>query len=158
MPKSTDEAVMHQLIAYSHERMSKQNAYPFCAFVVKDDQVIARAFNDVNNFWGDRTTHGEMVALKKVSQAHHSTTAIRGVSVYTTCEPCLACFETIFWSGAKRIIYSVGKTEFTEYFHDHSFDIHQFPKQHPGMIEIVGGVLKEDGIQLFKSAKEKYGW
>lgn len=56
---------MQQLIAYAHERMSKQNAYPFCAYVVKDDQVIAKAYNDVNNSWGDRTTHGEMVALKK---------------------------------------------------------------------------------------------
>ncbi len=36
-----DEQIIRELIMYSYEKMEKNNAYPFCAFIVKDGVVIS---------------------------------------------------------------------------------------------------------------------
>src|SRR3990172_12249380 len=78
--------------------------------------------------------------------------------LFTTCEPCLACFDTALWHRIGRIVFSVGYQDFPEYFHNHPYTINDFEKENPGFIKIKRGILREQGIKLFKKAKEKYGW
>jgi tRNA(Arg) A34 adenosine deaminase TadA len=63
MAMSQKESIMNLLIHYGYEKMEKNNAYPFCAFVVKSGVIISKGYNNKVNLYGDITTHGEMEGL-----------------------------------------------------------------------------------------------
>lgn len=155
-----EKQIMEELINYGYEKMEKNNAYPFCAFVVRKGVIISRGYNKNVNLFGDKTTHGEMEAFSKACKTLQLKDLIFGkeYELYTTCEPCLACFDTALWHKIRKIVFSVGKKDFPEYFHDHPYAIEDFIKQNPNFILIKSKVLRDKGIKLFKKAKQKYGW
>jgi tRNA(Arg) A34 adenosine deaminase TadA len=157
---NTEEKLMDQLISYAYEKMDKNHAYPFCAFVVNNGIVVSKGFNSRVIDYGDITTHGEMEAFSKAAKSLKLKDLIFGKSytLYTTCEPCLACFDTALWHRIGKIVYSVDHTGFPEYFHDHPYTIDNFIEENPNFIQIEKNVLKDKGIKLFKKAKEVYGW
>ncbi len=155
-----EEQIMEELIHYGYEKMEKNNAYPFCAFVVKNGIIISRGYNSKVNLFGDKTTHGEMEAFSKACKALQLKDLIFGkeYELYTTCEPCLACFDTALWHRIGKIVFSVDHHDFPEYFHDHPYSVDDFEKQNPNFITIKRGILHDQGVSLFKKAKVKYGW
>lgn len=156
----TEEQIMRELIRYGYEKLEKNNAYPFCAFVVKRGVIVSRGYNSRVNLFGDKTMHGEMVALSNACKTLQISSLIfsKEYELYSTCEPCLACFDTALWHKIGKIVFSVGKNDFPEYFHDHPYSIKDFEKQNHNYIQINRGVLHDEGIKLFKKAKQKYGW
>ena len=155
-----DEQIMEELITYGYEKMDKNNAYPFCSFVVKNGVIISRGYNSKVNLFGDKTTHGEMEAFSVACKTLQLKDLMFGkkYSLFTTCEPCLACFDTALWHRVGKIVFSVSHKDFPEYFHEHKYTIEDFQKENPGFIEIKNGTLHNEGIALFRKAKEKYGW
>lgn len=152
---------MKELIEYAFEKMEKNNAYPFCAFVVKDGVVISRGYNERVNLYGDITTHGEMEALSKANKSLKQKRLVvldKDYELYSTCKPCLACFDTALWANIKKFIFSVDHNDFPNYFHDHPYNIENYEKDNPGEIVVVRRILHDQGLKLFKTAKEKYGW
>jgi guanine deaminase len=149
--------IMQQLIDYSYDRMLNKGVYPFCAFLVKDGVIISKGFNEGLFDYGNKTIHGEMVAIKKACKSLLNLYLDRCV-LFTTCEPCLACFDTALWVHIKHIVYSVDHKDFPEYFNDHPYTIDKYIKENPGSIKISKYILHNEGIQLFKSAKKKHGW
>lgn len=158
MSTRPDASVMQELIEYAYDKMLSSNAYPFCAFVVKDGVVVSRGFNERINLYGDRTTHGEMEAIRKAMKALKTGIRLEGYQLFTTCEPCLACFDSVLYSGIRRLVYSVDHHDFPDYFNDHPYTVDDFEKNHPNTIEIIKQVNHDDGLNLFKVAKRKYGW
>lgn len=156
----TDEQIVKDLIEYGYKKLEENNAYPFCAFVVKNGVIISRGYNSKVNLYGDKTTHGEMEAFSQASRALQIKDLVFGkeYELFTTCEPCLACFDTALWHRIGKIVFSVDHRDFPEYFHDHPYTIEDFEKQNPGFITVKRGILRKEGIALFKKAKEKYGW
>lgn len=157
----TEEKIMRELIDYAHKKIEKNNAYPFCALVVKNGVIISRGYNSRVNDFGDKTMHGEMEALTKANKALKQKLLVildKGYELYSTCEPCLACFDTALWANIKSFVFAVDHTDFPEYFHDHPYNIEDYEKDNPGEIKVVRKVLHDEGIELFKKAKEKYGW
>ena len=150
--------IMRQLIEYAHEKMEKNNAYPFCAFIVKDGEIISKGCNVRAIAYGDITMHGEMEAMKKASKALHTGVFLNGYELWSVCKPCLACFDSALWCGIRYFVYSVDNADFPDYFHDHPYDIENYVKDNPKEIVVVKNLLHEEGIKLFKTAKEKYGW
>jgi tRNA(Arg) A34 adenosine deaminase TadA len=153
--------IMKQLIAYAHEKMDKNNAYPFASFIVKEGVIISRGYNSKINLFGDKTTHGEMEALSKANKSllqKHLVILGKGYELYSTCEPCLACFDSALWADIAKFVFSVDHRDFPDYFHDHPYNIEDYEKDNPGAIKVVRRVLHEEGIELFKQAKLKYGW
>lgn len=154
------ENIMEELIAYAYEKMEKNNAYPFCAFVVRENVIITRAYNRRVNLYGDKTTHGEMEALSKACK----TLKIKDLNLgekyelFTTCAPCLACLDTALWHRVSKIVYSVDHRDFPHYFHDHPYTIEDYEKESPGYPIIIKGILHDKGVALFQKAKKKYGW
>lgn len=153
-----EEQLVKELIRYAYEKMEKHEAYPFCAFVVKDGVIISRGFNERVNAYGDKTMHGEMEAMKKSCQALQVGINLAGYSLYSTCEPCLACFDSALWAGINNIIFSVSHVDFPEYFNDHAFSIKDYQNDNPNAISVARNILHEEGVKLFKTAKDKYGW
>ena len=157
---TNDEKIMEELIDYAFAKMEMNNAYPFCAFVVKNGVIVSKGYNSSVNNYGDKTKHGEMEAFSKAVNSLKPKNLIFGneFSLFTTCEPCLACFDTALWHKIGKIVYSVDHNNFPEYFHDHPYAIDDFQTENPDFIAVEKDVLKEKGAELFKYAKEKYGW
>jgi len=155
-----EESIMKELIQYAYEKMENNDAYPFCAFIVRNGVVVSRGYNSKVNLYGDKTTHGEMEAFNKACKAMQITNLnfSKEYELYTTCEPCLACFDTALWHQIGKIVFSVDHHDFPEYFNDHLYSIDDFEKQNPSFISIKRGVFHEAGMNLFKEAKQKYGW
>jgi len=155
-----DEQIMRELIQYGYEKLEKNNAYPFCAFVVRNGVIVSKGYNSKVNLYGDKTTHGEMEAFAKACKTLQIKNLLFGkeYELFTTCEPCLACFDTALWHKIGRIVFSVNRHDFPEYFHDHPYSIEEFETQRPDLISIKRNVLHDEGIALFTKAKQKYGW
>lgn len=151
---------MAELIEFAKNKMEKKRVYPFCAFVVKDGVVISRGYNERVILYGDITTHGEMEAIRRAAKVLQRVEPpyLTGYSLYSTCEPCLACFDTVLWCGINEIVVSVDHYDFPEYFHRHPYMVENFAVDFPGKIKYQTKVLHERGIRLFKEAKKKYGW
>ncbi|OGK23140.1 hypothetical protein A3A46_01215 [Candidatus Roizmanbacteria bacterium RIFCSPLOWO2_01_FULL_37_13] len=155
---TSEEEIMKQLIDYAHEKIEKNNAYPFCAFIVKNGVIISRGYNLRVNAYGDKTMHGEMEAIKKACKSLHAGVFLKGYSLYSTCEPCLACFDSALWSGINKFIFSVSHVDYPNYFNDHPYHIEDYEKDNPDEITVIRDILRQKGKELFKKAKQKYGW
>jgi len=81
---------------------------PFYAAVVgADGAVVAEAENSVVND-GCSHHHAEMNALAAAEKALGTwDLSGRGLTLYTTAEPCMMCVGGILWSGISRVVYGV---------------------------------------------------
>lgn len=157
----TDEQIMKQLLAYAREKMEKNNAYPFAAFVVRNGVIVSRGYNRKVNLYGDKTSHGEMEAMSAANRSlEHKQYVVlpEGYELFSTCEPCLACFDSALWANIKKFVFSVDHHDFPDYFHDHPYNIANYEQDNPGEIKVVKKVLHEQGRKLFKEAQQKYSW
>lgn len=157
----TQDEIMRQLIDFAYEKMEKKNAYPFAAFIVKDGVIISKGYNSKVNLYGDKTTHGEMEAMSKANKALQQkrfVTLGKDYELYSTCEPCLACFDSALWSDIRTFTFGIDHHDFPEYFHDHPYTIEDYERDNPGEIKVMRGVIHDEIVELFQKAKQKYGW
>ncbi len=157
----TNDEIMSDLLKYAHTIMDTESAYPFAAYIVKNGEIISRGYNKKVQLYGDKTTHGEMEAINAAIEVLHPKKIVildAGYELFSTCEPCLACFDTALWANIKKFVFSVDHHDFPEYFNDHPYTIDDFVLEHPNTIEVIRCQQHDEGISLFKNAKQKYGW
>jgi tRNA(adenine34) deaminase len=77
---------------------------PVGAVVVKDSQVISRAFNR-KEFLQDPTAHAELLAIREASRKLNSW-RLTGCTLYTTLEPCVMCCGAIIQARVSRLVYA----------------------------------------------------
>jgi guanine deaminase len=101
-----------------------------------------------------------MIAIKKASLSLRSYENLAGADLYTTCEPCLACLDTSLLVGIKRIIYAASHTdpETTVFFNAHNYYAEDYAKRHPDEISLVAFSHKNEALELFRLARQKYGF
>lgn len=144
--------IMQQLIDYSYDRMLNKGVYPFCAFLVKDGVIISKGFNEGLFDYGNKTIHGEMVAIKKACKSLLNLYLDRCV-LFTTCEPCLACFDTALWAGIKDFIWCINAKNASEHYNKMSYSPLVYAKKNPGKVKILAGVCEKEALEFLKSCK-----
>ncbi len=157
----TIDEIVTDMLKYAYTVMETENAYPFVAYIVKDGEILSRGYNKNVQLYGDKTIHGEMEAINAAIAILHPKNIVildDGYELYSTCEPCLACFDTALWANIKRFVYCVDHHDFPEYFNDHPYTIEQFEIEHPNVIQIVRQQHHDEGLALFRKAKQTYGW
>ena len=82
---------------------------PFGAVIVKDDKIIAEAYNRVV-LSNDPTAHAEILAIRQASLVLKSH-ELNDCTLYTSCEPCPMCLGAIYWSGISKVVYSCDRTD-----------------------------------------------
>jgi len=122
---------------------------PFGACIVKGGKIISSAHNGV---WqgADSTAHAEMRAIKKAC-SKLKTIDLSGCLIYSTCEPCPMCFSACHWSKISCIIYgskiyAAKKLGFNELCVSNE----KMKKIGKSKIRVMGGVLRDENIALFK--------
>ena len=83
----------------------KYNEVPVGAVIVKNNKIIAKAFNrkEKNN---DVTKHAEIIAISKACKKLKNW-RLDDCEIYVTMEPCMMCSGAIEQSRIKKIIYGI---------------------------------------------------
>jgi tRNA(Arg) A34 adenosine deaminase TadA len=79
--------------------------HPFGALLVADGQIVLEAENTVVSD-GNPTHHAEMNVVQGAWQTLSSEVITRS-TLYTSTEPCPMCTGAIFWSGIRRVVFSL---------------------------------------------------
>jgi len=99
---SPEHAFMKQ--ALSQAKISaKDDEVPIGAIIVHNNQVIAKAYNQVERL-KDPTAHAEMIAITQASSALSCKWLYECV-MYVTIEPCSMCAGAIVLARMKRVYY-----------------------------------------------------
>ncbi len=76
---------------------------PVGAVIVYDNQVIARACNQIK-LLKDPTAHAEMIAITQAASFMHNE-RLNGCDLYVTIEPCAMCVGAAILGRVRKIIY-----------------------------------------------------
>ena len=109
MENQQHQEFMQEAISLSWKNLEAGEGGPFGAVIVKDSQIIAKAYNQVVST-NDPTAHAEIVAIRQACQTLN-TFQLEGCLLYTSCEPCPMCLGAIYWSRLDRIYYANTKAD-----------------------------------------------
>jgi tRNA(Arg) A34 adenosine deaminase TadA len=141
---SEDERLMREAIALAAEA-----DFPFGAVIVRDGTVMARGLN-LGKRTQDPTAHGEMVAIRRFL-TDHGPEALKGTTLYTSGEPCPMCMGAIIWCGIARVVYAASTAELGARIGQIMVSCTEVADKTPfAKIEITGGVLADEAIELFR--------
>ena len=85
------------------DKAIRKNEVPVACIIVKDDKIIAKAYNrtaKTNNI----LDHAEIIAIKKASKKIHNW-RLNDCKLYVSLEPCDMCKEVIKKSRISEVIY-----------------------------------------------------
>jgi tRNA(Arg) A34 adenosine deaminase TadA len=77
---------------------------PFGAVIVRADQVISIACNEVL-CTNDPTAHAEILAIRRAGEKLE-TYDLSGCVIYATAEPCPMCLAAIIWANIDKVYYA----------------------------------------------------
>ncbi|NLE29797.1 MAG: nucleoside deaminase [Phycisphaerae bacterium] len=150
-----DEKFMKLAIDKAREGVDEGQT-PFGACIVKDGKVVVCVHNVV---WAtmDITAHAEVHAIRQAC-GELGTINLEGCEIYATCEPCPMCFSAIHWSRISRIVYGARIADAKEIgFHELEISNQRMKEIGRSSVELVGDVLREEAIELFRYWREKNG-
>ena len=87
------------------EKALKKDEVPVGAIIVKNNKIIARAFNK-KEYKKDVTKHAEIIAISKACKKIKNW-RLDDCEIYVTMEPCMMCSGAIEQSRIKKIVYGV---------------------------------------------------
>lgn len=98
----TDQFFMGQALREAR-RAYEAGEVPIGAIIVRDGEIIARAWNQVETL-KDATAHAEMLALTS-AQTAYGDWRLEGATLYVTKEPCPMCAGAIVHCRPDRVVF-----------------------------------------------------
>lgn len=135
---------------------AKKGSFPYGAVIVKDGKIIATASSgEIEN---DPTAHAETTAVRKACNKLH-TTDLSGATIYCSCEPCLMCFGTLWWSNIRKIVYGASIKDsvadgICTFMKELNISVNQLNSMSSNDFDIIEDVCKEEAIEVMKNWKE----
>ncbi len=126
-------------------KAEKIDEVPIGAIIVKEDKIIARAFNTVESSF-DATCHAEMNVIKKACKKLKSW-RLDDCTIYVTLEPCPMCAGAIANARIKRVVF--GAYEKKSGSAQSKFPILSDSGLNHNVL-FSGGVLEEECSQILK--------
>ena len=99
----------------SAKKALKYNEVPVGAIIVKNNKIIAKAYNKKEKTH-NVTKHAEIIAISKACKKLKNW-RLENCEIYVTMEPCMMCSGAIEQSRLKKIVYGV-KNENYGYIHN----------------------------------------
>ncbi len=99
-----DEYYMKMAIKQANKAL-KHNEVPVGAIIVKNNKIIAKAYNKKEKS-NDSTKHAEIIAISKACKKVKNW-RLDDCILYVTMEPCMMCSGAIEQSRIKKIVYGV---------------------------------------------------
>ena len=99
---------------------------PFGSVIVKNDKIISEGSNKVTSS-NDPTAHGEIVAIREACRKVNNFN-LKGLELYSTCEPCPMCLSAIYWARIDKIYYANTRKDAQKIGFDDSLIYSEFQK------------------------------
>ena len=107
MPES--ERLLLQAVTVARSARANGN-HPFGALLAdRAGRVLLSAENTVVTE-SDATGHAE-TNLVRLATARYSTAELRGMTLYTSTEPCAMCSGAVYWSGIGSVVFALAEDE-----------------------------------------------
>lgn len=133
---------------------AKQGDAPFGAVLVKDSQIIAKAYNTVRTD-SDPSAHAEVNAIRRLTAAI-SHPSLEGYTLYTTGEPCPMCAAACVWAGVSEIVFGVSIADLMAAgVSQIEISCQEIIAKGFRKIKVTGGVLSDECLQLFQEWKHE---
>lgn len=143
-PRDDDEKFMLEALKQAWKAF-KADEVPVGAVLVKDKQIIARGYNEVE-LLNDATAHAEMLCLTAGESALENW-RLKGTTLYCTIEPCSMCAGAMFLTRIDTLVW--GAPDIRHGANGSWVDL--FQQDHPmHSIQVRKGVLQEYAAQLLK--------
>jgi len=147
------EFFMERAIALAAEGMNADAGRPFGAVVVKDNEILAEAYNQVTTM-NDPTAHAEIVAIRRACEKLKNF-ELRECIIYTSCEPCPMCLGAIYWSQAKMVYYGCSRQDAAAYNFDDQFIYDEIDKNMKDRKIKFVQIAQKKAVQVFEAWKLK---
>ena len=127
---------------------SRKGDWPYGAVLVKDDEIIATAFNTCRQDQ-DPSAHAEINVIRKAAKILPGG-SFEGCTLYSSSESCPMCTGAEIWAGISRVVYGASIQQLIE--------IGQSQINTPSQIIIdsgfvtfpsEGGLLAEEALAAF---------
>ena len=155
MITETDRLFINRAIELSEKGMNSNAGGPFGAVIVKNDEIIAEAFNQVTSS-NDPTAHAEVVAIRKACEKLGSF-QLNDCIIYTSCEPCPMCLGAIYWARPKTVFYACTKVDAAEIGFDDHFIYDEIDKNIEDRNIKFINLARAEGLDVFKKWEAKEG-
>jgi len=116
---------MKRAIELSIESINRGGG-PFGCVIVKNDKIISEGSNKVTSS-NDPTAHGEIVAIREACRQVNNF-SLKGLELYSTCEPCPMCLSAIYWARIDKIYYANTRKDAQKIDFDDSLIYSEFKK------------------------------
>ncbi|MBP5301562.1 MAG: nucleoside deaminase [Bacilli bacterium] len=117
----------------------KNNEVPVGAVIVKNNKIIAKAYNQREK-QKSVVAHAEILAIKKASKKNNNW-RLNDCDIYTTLEPCEMCLSAIKQSRIKNIFYILQSQQFN----------YEKSKKHLNIFKIENAFLEDSIKDLVKN-------
>ncbi len=107
--KKTHKRHMRAAIRMAQKGMDRNEGGPFGAVIVRENEIIAKAYNRVIKT-NDPTAHAEILAIRKASKKL-GRFDLSDCEIFSTCEPCPMCLGAILWAKIKTLYYGCTKED-----------------------------------------------
>lgn len=136
--------------------LSKKAYYPYGAVIVKDNKIIGRSDNKTpvskSGF-----SHAELRAIEDAMDqlgGHLCADGGKGVTIYSSCEPCAMCMGAILYTGIDRLVYGATLEDSEECVNEilaKSSDIAKVCSNRK--IEIIPEFQRDEAVKVLKKWK-----
>ena len=149
-PDVTDEDIVFMREAMSLAAMAEEiDEVPVGALIVRDRKVIAKAYN-TREHSKCATHHAEILAIEKACRTLGGW-RLPGCTLYVTMEPCAMCAGAIINARIPRVVFGAPDLRFGAF--GSLINLADVPLNHKP--EIVGGVLKDENVEILRSYFKK---
>ncbi len=124
--------------------------HPFGAVLVHGEEVVLTAENTVNTS-GDQTRHAELNLIAE-ARRNYPTSYLAECTLYASTAPCPMCAYAMWEAGIAHVVYGVSYKSFAEKVTQGTpyITIEEIYKLLRTPAEITGGVMEEEGLQVYK--------
>ena len=149
-PAPSEDDVAYMLEAMSLARLAEDiDEVPVGALIVRDGKVISKAYNTRESS-KCATHHAEILAIEEACRALGGW-RLPGCTLYVTMEPCAMCAGAIINARIPRVVFGAPDLRFGAF--GSLINLAEIPLNHKP--ELVGGVLKDENVEILRSYFKK---
>ncbi len=156
---SSDEDIMLATIKFTVKALMRGEGGPFGATIATNQgQIISMAFNEVFQTV-DVTAHAEVLAIRRAEKTLN-VISLQGkdlpqLKLFTTCEPCLMCVGTIYWTQIPTVIAACTKQDAMEVGVKQEFAIKTDSFLQQQNIVYKTGFMRKEALEVFQVFRER---
>lgn len=138
-----------KLAIENSKKSFEQGNFPAGAIVVKSDEILS---SEVSSPYPG-LFHADS---KAVQTAFNKSGVLTGATLYIGLESCLMCTCVVYWSGIRRIVYAISKSNVNPLYYETAEDTKKLTKTFHESIEFIHlSELEEEALQVIREWESK---